>query len=63
VDGQRADRKRQFIGRLRGLAQSVSMYEDRVVMSNPGPPGLDTKEARYEQIAEVTCILVYLTQP
>jgi hypothetical protein len=36
-----------------GLKQSVVVYEDRVVISNPGPPVLDTKEARYEQIDDV----------
>jgi hypothetical protein len=38
---------------LGGLNQSVAVYADRVVISNPGPPVLDTKEVRYEQIAEV----------
>jgi hypothetical protein len=36
-----------------GLNQSVSVYKDRVTISNPGPPGLHAKEARYEQIDEV----------
>ena len=36
-----------------GLNQSVSVYEDRVVIGNPGPPVLDTKVVRYEQIDEV----------
>jgi|SRR3712207_1273021 len=36
-----------------GLNQSVSVYEDRLVISNPGPPGVGTKEARYEQIMDV----------
>jgi hypothetical protein len=36
-----------------GLKQSVAVYEDRVVVSNPGPPVLKTKEARYEQIDDV----------
>jgi hypothetical protein len=37
-----------------GLNQSVSVYEDRVVLSNPGPPPVpDTIEARYEQIDDV----------
>src|SRR5215208_3874178 len=35
-----------------GTNQSVSVYANRVVISNPGPPTLDTKEVRYEQIAE-----------
>jgi hypothetical protein len=36
-----------------GLNQTVTVYEDRVVISNPGPPVLATKEARYEQINDV----------
>lgn len=36
-----------------GLDQSVAVYEDRVVISNPGPPVLKTKEARYEQLDDV----------
>jgi hypothetical protein len=36
-----------------GLHQGVCVYEDRVVISNPGPPVLDTKEARFEQIDDV----------
>jgi hypothetical protein len=36
-----------------GLDQSVSVYEDRVVVSNPIPSILGTKEARYEQIDDV----------
>ena len=36
-----------------GLDQSVSVYEDRVVIKNPGPPVLDTKQARYEHIDDV----------
>jgi hypothetical protein len=27
--------------------------KDRVTISNPGPPGLHAKEARYEQVDEV----------
>jgi hypothetical protein len=37
-----------------GLDQSVSVYEDRVVIRNPGPPVLDAKHARYEQFDDVT---------
>jgi hypothetical protein len=29
------------------------VYEERVVIRNPGPPVLDTKQARYEQIDDV----------
>jgi len=36
-----------------GLDQSVSVYEDRVVIRNPIPRVLDTKQARYEQIDDV----------
>jgi PH (Pleckstrin Homology) domain-containing protein len=36
-----------------GLNQSVSVYEDRVIVRNPDPPILKTKEARYEQIDDV----------
>jgi hypothetical protein len=36
-----------------GLNQSVSVYQDRVVISNPFPPVLKTKEARYDQIDDV----------
>ena len=36
-----------------GLNQSVSVYEDHVVISNPGPPVLDAKDARYQQITDV----------
>jgi len=36
-----------------GLNQTVTVYEDRVVVRNPIPPVLDTKEARYEQIDDV----------
>jgi hypothetical protein len=37
-----------------GLNQSISVYEDRVVLSNVGPPPVpDTIEARYEQIDDV----------
>lgn len=36
-----------------GSNQSLSVYKEHVVISNPGPPVLDTKEVRYEQIAEV----------
>ncbi len=36
-----------------GLSQSVFVYEDHVMITNPGPPVLETKEARYEQINEV----------
>jgi hypothetical protein len=37
-----------------GLHQSVSVFEDYVMLSNPGPPPVpDTIEARYEQIDDV----------
>jgi Bacterial PH domain len=36
-----------------GLNQTVTVYEDRVVISNPGLPGRDIIEARYEQIDDV----------
>jgi hypothetical protein len=36
-----------------GLDQGVSVYEDRVVIRNPNPSVLDTKQARYEQIDDV----------
>jgi hypothetical protein len=39
---------------LGGLNQSVFVYEDRVVLGNPGPPPVPyTIEARYEQIDDV----------
>jgi hypothetical protein len=37
-----------------GLDQGVSVYEDRVVIRYPNPSVLDTKQARYEQIDDVT---------
>jgi hypothetical protein len=36
-----------------GLDQSVSVYEDRVVVSNPIPSVVGTKEAPYEQIEDI----------
>ena len=36
-----------------GLNQSVSMYNEYVVIGNSGPSVLDAEEVRYEQIAEV----------
>lgn len=36
-----------------GLNQSVSLYGHHVVINNPRSPVLDTKEVRYETIAEV----------
>ncbi len=36
-----------------GLNQTVTVYQDRVVITNPVLPVLKAKEARYEQIDDV----------
>ncbi|HSL01101.1 MAG TPA: hypothetical protein VK869_12250 [Rubrobacteraceae bacterium] len=36
-----------------GLNQRISVYQDHVVVTNPGSPVLDSVEVRYDQVSEV----------